>query len=132
MELIKKQLLESEEIGNAILTNLSQEQEQLNKIERMMKETDDNMKEGKSIIKSMHSTPYYLWKWLVDLIKQLYQQDTIKKPNISETNNLSKINNLSEINSNSMEKQIDILYQQAKLINSSLDKQMIVINKINK
>ena len=127
MESIKKQLLESEEIGNAILTNLSQEQEQLDKIERMMKEVDNEMKEGRSIIKSMHSTPYYLWKWLVDLIKLLYQQDTIKTQKSLKTNNPSKINDSPP----NIENQIEILYQQAKLINCSLNKQMITINKIN-
>ena len=130
MESIKKQLIESEEIGNAILTNLSQEQEQLDKIERMMKEIDDNMKEGRSIIKSMHSTPYYLWKWLVDLMKLLYRQDTIKTQESLKTNNLSKISNPASLVN--IEMQVDILYDQAKLINDSLNKQMRTINKINK
>ena len=99
----------------------------MDKIEIMMKEIDNNMKEGRSIIKSMHSTPYYLWKWLVDLIKLLYQQNTIKTQELLKTNNLSTINNSPP----NIENQIEILYQQAKLINYSLNKQIITINKIN-
>lgn len=118
---IESTLIDTINLGSAIIVEISEESERLNNVNKNIKVIIKNAEEAKSIIKAMKSTQYRWWLWFTSFFSWNWLSINANDSTVDTTITPTNTANL-----------LDELKQQALLINKELDKHLVILDDIEK